>query len=213
MSRTLFRPLLLASVLAFAGAAQAAVMTAPVDAAGNFTVTDTTVPPPGSPDAYYTFNIAPSTNPTGTVPDPRPAIYYDENVPNQSVNDIRINVAAAYSVDAATLSTASTCDNLSGPCTGATATSNQLTLTNVSPFDYLAVHFGSNELFFHWATPITSAVLTAISPDAFVAGLSNYRSYLTTPLPGALALFLGALGFLGLRRKLVQPAGAEPMAA
>lgn len=208
MSRTLFRPLLLASVLAFAGAAQAAMMSADVDASGNFTVTDTTG---GNAPVNYTFNISPSTNPSGTVPDPVPATYYDENVVNQSVDDIRTTIAAAYSVDKNTLATASTCDSFN--CTGATATSSQLTLTNVSPFDYLAVHFGSNELFFHWATPITSAVLTAISPTAFAAGLSNYRSYLTTPVPGALALFLGALGFLGLRRKVVQPRGAEPMAA
>jgi hypothetical protein len=200
MSRTLFRPLLLASVLAFAGAAQAATMTAPVDAAGNFTVTDTSV----SPSANYSFNIAPTTN-------PNPAIYFDSNVPNQSVDQIRTTIANNYSAVVGTLATASTCDSFN--CPGATATSSQLTLSNVSPFDYLAIHFGSNELFFHWATPITSAVLTAVLPNTFVAGLSNYRSYLTTPLPGALALFLGALGFLGLRRKLVQPAGAEPMAA
>lgn len=200
MSRTLFRPLLLASVLAFAGAAQAATMTAPVDAAGNFTVTDTTGP--GTP-TNYSFNINPTTM-------PYPAIYYDLNVPNQSPADIKTNVAAAYSVDKNNLATRSYCDV---NCPGATATSSTLTLTGLPTFDYLAVHFGANELFFHWSTPITSAVLTAILPPDFVAGISNYRSYLTTPVPGALALFLGALGFLGLRRKVVQPRGAEPMAA
>jgi hypothetical protein len=204
MSLPLFRPLLLASLLALAGAAQAATMTAPVAPSGNFTVQDTSV----SGNPYYTFNISPSTSPL-------PAIYFDSNVPNQSVDQIRTTIANNYSAVAGMLSTATTCDTFPcSPATGtATATSTALTLANVSPFDYLAVHFGSNELFFHWATPQTSAILTAIDPAAFVAGLSNYRSYLTTPVPGALALFLGALGFLGLRRKLVQPAGAEPMAA
>lgn len=211
MSLPLLRPLLLASVLAFAGAAQAAMMSADVTASGDFTVTDTTTSPPGSPSVTYSFNISPSTNPTGATPDPAPVTYYDLNVPNQSPEDIKTNVAAAYSIDKAFLTTASTCDSF--PCTGATTTASSLTLTDVSPFDYLAVHFGANELFFHWSTPITSAVLTAVWPTDFVAGISNYRSYLTTPLPGALTLFLGALGFLGLRRKVVQPRGAEPMAA
>ncbi|MBK6005147.1 PEP-CTERM sorting domain-containing protein [Ramlibacter ginsenosidimutans] len=199
MSLPLFRPILLASVLALAGAAQAATMTAPVDASGNFTVTDTTGP--GTPRTY-SFRIDPTTAPT-------PSIYYDNSVPDQSVADIKIDIAAAYSTTAARLSTASTCDSFN--CPGATASSTQLTLRSVSPFDYLAVNFGANELFFHWASPIQNAVLTAV--NGFPEGLTNYRSYLTTPVPGALALFLGALGFLGLRRKVVQPRGAEPMAA
>jgi hypothetical protein len=194
-----FRLLLLASVLAFAGAAQAATMTAPVDAAGNFTVTNTTGP---HKPVNYSFNINPTTY-------PNPTVYYDLNAFAQSPAVIKTHIAAAYSTSASLLATASTCDHF--PCAGGTATSTRLTLTNVSPFDYLAVHFGANELFFHWASPITSVVLTALC-DGFPAGLSNYRSYLslTTPVPGALALFVGALGFLGLRRKVVQPRSGEP---
>jgi hypothetical protein len=201
MSFPLFRPLLLASLLALAGAAQASPVTANVDLAGNFSVTDIT-PPPNTPTTYH-FRVAPTTNPI-------PAIYYDTNVPDQSPANIATNVAAAYGVSASTLALVGQCDNL--PCVGTTATSNQFSVTGVAPFDYLAIHFGGGELFFHWAAPITSAVVMAIETN-FPGGLSNYRSYLTTPLPGALALFLGALGFLGLRRKVVQPRGAEPMAA
>jgi hypothetical protein len=202
MSFPLYRSLLLASALAFAGAAQAIPVYANVDLAGNFTVTDVT-PPPNTPTTYH-FNVAPTTYPT-------PAVYYDTNVPDQSPANIATDVAAAYGISASTLALVGQCDNL--PCApSATKTGNTFTLTNVSPFDYLAIHFGGGELFFHWASPITAAVVSAIGSD-FPGGLSNYRSYLTTPLPGALALFLGALGFLGLRRKLVQPAGAEPMAA
>ncbi|MBK6005146.1 hypothetical protein JJB11_03500 [Ramlibacter ginsenosidimutans] len=202
MPIALFRPLLLAWVLAFAGVAQAATMTAPVDAAGNFVVTDTTGP---HTPVSYSFNIIPTTY-------PNPTVYFDLNAFAQSPAVIKTQIAAAYSTSASLLATASTCDHF--PCAGAKATSTKLTLTNVSPFDYLAVHFGANELFFHWATPITSVVLTAICDD-FPAGLSNYRSYLslTTPVTGALALFLGALGFLGLRRKVVQPRSAGRMAA
>jgi hypothetical protein len=201
MSLPLYRSLLLASALAFAGAAQASPVTANVDLAGNFSVTDIT-PPPQNPVTYH-FNVAPTTYPI-------PAIYYDTNVPDQSAANIATDIAAAYGVSASTLALVGQCDNL--PCAGTTATSNQFSVTSASPFDYLAIHFGGGELFFHWAAPITSAVVTALD-GSFPGGLSNYRSYLTTPLPGALALFLGALGFLGLRRKLVQPAGAEPMAA
>lgn len=204
MSLPLLRPLLLASVLAFAGAAQATTETAYPDSTGLFTVTDYSV----SNDPTYQFRIDPTTAPL-------PSIYFDVNVLNQSVDQIRTTIANNYGALAGMLSTASTCDSF--PCSPTpgtvSATSSALTLTNVSPFDYLAVHFGSNELFFHWASPIVSATLTAIDPTTFAAGLSNYRSYLTTPVPGALALFLGALGFLGLRRKVVQPRGAEPMAA
>jgi hypothetical protein len=203
MSISLVRPLLLASLLALAGVAQATPVTASVDLAGNFSVTDIT-PPPNTPTTYH-FNVAPTTYPI-------PAIYYDTNVPDQSPANIATDVAAAYGVSASTLALVGHCDDLDASCAGATATSNQFTLTNVSPFDYLAIHFGGGELFFHWAAPITSAVVTALD-NRFPGGLSNYRSYLTTPLPGALALFLGALGFLGLRRKLVQPAGAEPTPA
>ena len=201
MSIPFIRPLLLASVLAFAGAAQAVPVYANVDAAGNFTVTDVT-PPPNTPTSY-SFNISPSTYPT-------PAVYYDSNVPDQSPASIATNVAAAYGVSASTLALTSSCDNL--PCPGNTATSTVFAIAHVPLFDYLAVHFGGGELFFHWGSAITAATLTA-GGNGFPGGLSNYRAYLTTPVPGALALFLGALGFMGLRRKVVRPTGAEPMAA
>ena len=44
MNTSLLRSLAAAALLGLAGAAQAVVMTAPVTAAGNFTVTDTTGP-------------------------------------------------------------------------------------------------------------------------------------------------------------------------
>lgn len=204
MSLPLLRPLLLASLIGLAGAAQAATMTVYPDTDGNFSVTDTTVPPPQLPGVTYDFNVQPTTNPL-------PVIYYDVNVPDQSAPNIKTVIASHYSVSASTLADASMCNSIAGGCAGLTTTANSFTLTDVSPFDYLAIHFGGGELFFHWAAPITSVVLTAL--DGFPGGLSNYRSYLTTPLPGALALFLGALGFMGLRRKVAQPADAEPTPA
>lgn len=200
MSIPFLRPLLLASLLAFAGAAQAATMTAPVDGAGNFTVTDTTGPM--APEVFD-FNVNPTTSPF-------PVIFYDMNVPDQSVGNIRTNIAAAYSVSASSLNVASTCDSISGGCAGLTTSPTTFSLAGVAPFDYLAIHFGGGELFFHWASPITAMTLTAL--DGFPGGLSNYRSYSTVPLPGAFALFLGALAFLA-RRKVARPAMGEPTPA
>jgi len=197
------RPLLLACTLAMAGAAQSATMSVVPDVSGNFTVTDTTGPQ--SPQVYD-FNVDPNTRPI-------PVVFYDTNPPtNQNPDSIATLIASNYMVDPSTLVYAGGCDNLGGSCSGVTsATSTMFSLAGVPSFDYLALHFGGGELFFHWAQPITAMTLAAF--DGFPGGLSNYRSYLATPLPGAFVLFLSALGFLGLRRKLSQPADAEPAAA
>lgn len=193
MNTLLLRSLAAAAVLSFAGAAQADIWTVPVDASGNFTVTDMTGPQ--SPESFD-FTVAPTTT-------PNPVIYYDTNPPGgQSPTNIATLIAAQYTVPVSTLVNMSNCDSISGGCAGTTGTSSSFSLTGVAAFDYLAVHFGGGELFFHWAQPITSMTLLAL--DGFPGSLSNYRSYLSTPVPGALALFLGALGFMGLRRKMAQ---------
>lgn len=196
------RPMLFAFTLALAGAAQAAVVSTVPDSSGNFTVTDTTGPQ--APEVFD-FNIDPNTRPV-------PVIFYDTNPPSsQDPGAIADLIGSDYQVDPSLLAYVGGCDNIPGSCSGMTATSSTFALSGVPTFDYLALHFGGGELFFHWAQPITAMTLTAF--DGFPGGLSNYRSYLSTPLPGALALFLSAMGFFGLRRKLSQPADSEPAAA
>jgi hypothetical protein len=202
MNISFLRPLAVVALLGLAGAAQAAIMTAPVSASGDFTVTDTTGP--GTP-LSYDFNVQPTTN-------PNPVIFYDTNPPGgQDATSIATLLASAYTVPVATLVNASNCDSVAGGCTGTTSTSGSFSIAGVQAFDYLAIHLGGGELFFHWAQPITGMTLLAL--DGFPGGVSNYRSYLSTPVPGALALFLGALGFLGLRRKLAQREPAAPAMA
>lgn len=198
---SLFRTLVATAVIGFAGITQAATMTAPVSPTGNFTVTDTTGPQ--SPETFH-FTVTPTTS-------PNPVIYFDTNpAGSQSPPSIASLIIASYGLSS-TLTLKSSCDDTGGSCPGLTSASNSLfSLTNVPAFDYLAIHFGGGELFFHWTQPITTMTLAAL--DGFPGGLSNYRSYLSTPLPGALALFLGAIGFMGARRKLAQRSGTPAFA-
>jgi hypothetical protein len=200
------RSIVAASVLGLAAAASHAAVSEVVPTlSGDFTVTDTTGAK--APESFD-FNVSPTTNPL-------PVVMYDTNPPtDQSNSSIKTFVATAYDTAPSTLTLASACNNISGGCTGLTTTSTSFKLTGLGAFDFLAIHFGGGELLFHWAQPITEVTLTAL--DGFPGGLSNYRAYLgvsAVPLPGALALFLGAIGFFGARRKLAQAASSEAMPA
>jgi len=201
MKTFLLPSLVAAAFIGLGVGAQAAVMTAPVSAGGAFTVTDTTGP--AAPETFH-FVVTPSTN-------PNPVVYYDTNpAGDQSPSSIATLITAAYGLSTPPV-LKSSCDNIPGGCAGMTANSSTFSLTGVAAFDYLALHFGGGELFFHWAQPITTMSLLAL--DGFPGGLSNYRSYLATPIPGALALFLGAMGLLGARRKFAQRESAAPAIA
>jgi hypothetical protein len=201
MKTSLLRTMVATAVIGLAGVSHAATMSVPVSPTGNFTVTDTTGPQ--SPETFN-FTVVPTTN-------PYPVVFYDTNPPSdQSVAGIGGLIATAYTLPSAPAA-ASSCDNIGGGCTGMTATSTTFSLTNVAAFDYLALHFGGGELLFHWAQPITTMTLTAL--NGFPGGLSNYRSYLATPIPGALALFLTAMGILGARRRFAQSSSPQPAMA
>lgn len=200
------RPILAATALACAGAAQAAVMDPPVvpDGNGYFTLTDSTGP---HAPVYYDMKVDPTTAPL-------PVIYFDTNPPSsQNPGSLAALMAPYFDADASTLTLASSCDKIvGGGCANVTSSATQFSVAGAT-FDYLALHFGGGELFFHWAQPQSSMTLTV--PGGF-PGLSDYRAYLgplATPVPGALGLFLSALGLLGLGRKFARPAAAEPTPA
>jgi hypothetical protein len=117
----------------------------------------------------------------------------NSDVGNQSAANVASVMNAAFGLPAGTIhtSTVSQVDNLGG---GSSAT-----ISSVNPFDYLAVHAGQHELFFYWATAITSLDITT---SGKAIGLSNYRAFNAVPVPTAVWLFgSGLLGLIGAARK------------
>ena len=80
------------------------------------------------------------------------------------------------------------------------------TIKSSQAYDYLAIHMGQYEVFFHFAGLVAANMEFDISTSGQGADLSNYRAYNSgiseVPVPAAAFLFAPALlGFMGLRRK------------
>lgn len=135
-------------------------------------------------------------------------LYFNGNITPQNPANIKTVTETQFGLTPGALTFVSGCDNPTSGCTNATggASGGTNTFLSTAVFDYLAVHFGQQELLFHWDSGITDFSFT--DTGSTFRGLSNYRAYSDglsqVPLPAAGWLFGSALmGFMGLRRKTV----------
>jgi hypothetical protein len=196
MKTSPFRSTAVALLLGLAGAAQAVTCTAPNQCGGptttpfTITVNDTTQPNTGSASVTLATTPIRSTEWIFLVNDPNP----------QDPATIEGVVEGLFGVNVNQVGSAT----LSGDANGSFTVSG-------GSFDYLAIHFGGSELIYHLASAVTSATITVA--NSTIGGLSNWRTFSTVPIPGAVWLFLSALGVFGLRRKFAGGQSGSPTAA
>ena len=195
MNTSLFRSTAIALALGLAGVAQAAPIFVAPNQGGTFastpttfSVTDTTQPVTGSASVTVSTSVSTAGEWVFRVEDPNP----------QDATTVGNAMETAFTGTPSNLDTKLVSDSLlSGQANGTFTVDPAGTQT----FDYLAVHFGGSELFLHFLTGVQTATITLA--NSTIGGLSNFRAYSTNvvPLPGAIWLFLSALGLFGLRRK------------
>ena len=195
MNTSLFRSTAIALALGLAGVAQAAPIFVAPNQGGTFASTPTTF----SVSDTTQPNIGTASVTTGTSPSTAGEWVFLVNDPNpQDATTVGNAMEAVFTGTPSNLDTKLVADSLlSGQANGTFTVDPAGTQT----FDYLAVHFGGSELFLHFLTAVQTATITL--SNSTIGGLSNYRAYSTNvvPLPGAVWLFLSALGVFGLRRK------------
>lgn len=123
---------------------------------------------------------------------------YDGNLPNQNPSVIEQNMVTQFGLSSGTLSQVVLCGNASTCTTGGDGTTHTATWsTGKNYYDYLAVHYGQGELFFHFAKPIDS-----FSIQGLHNGLSNFYGYSdgapAPAVPEPMPVLLLAAGLAGL---------------
>jgi hypothetical protein len=130
-----------------------------------------------------------------------------QQFPNQSYNNVGNTIETTFGLAANTFTpeVGITGSSYKGNVSGSTTT-----ITSDIAYDYLSIHLGGYNVFFHFATLVatnTNFNLTVSKTQGTKGGgLSNYRAYNAgvseVPIPAAVFFFAPALlGFLGLRRK------------
>lgn len=160
----------------------------------------------GTADAAVWTSVGPAsgfligTNTVTFSPTPANAIrYIPTNLNPQNPDSVKSYVLDAFP-SAGTLTTVGACntDGAETPAASCTHSGGSASY-NGSAFNYLAVHFGQNELVFYFASAISSFELSGLPKD-----WSNFRAYTTSavPLPAAALLFGTAVaGLAGFKRR------------
>jgi hypothetical protein len=199
MNRFTFRSVLAGAVIGLLGAtSHAATLTAVPEVGGNFSIF--------YKNAIQNLHVDPSATLTS------PIFFYDGNLTPQNPATIQQALVDAFPQLTSTsqISLVGACDN-GANCGTSSSVSNStgFRVNTTSAFDYLAIHLGGGELFLHWSAPITTALLSGLDTGS----ISNFRAFTSgvssVPIPGALGLFLGALGVFGIGRGVKGRQGAK----
>jgi hypothetical protein len=134
-------------------------------------------------------------------------------ISNQSYDAIGDAIETVFGLSANTFSPESA---ISGSSFKGDISGSSATITSDIAYDYLAVHFGGYEVFFHFAGLVAAGTdfnIFDVSAEKHPGqnggaggGLSNYRAYNSgvseVPVPAALWLFAPALlGLMGFRKR------------